>query len=87
MLLCFVVAGPQMGVQIAPVPFQTPRHVAVPISVGQSQGLGQTGGGVSMGPLRPLTTTTKIALGLSATALGNRKGSSALSLYYRLGLG
>lgn len=71
--MCFVVAGPQMGVQIAPVPFQTPRHVAVPVSMGQSQGLGQTGGGVSMGPLRPLTTTTKIALGCQPRPWGTGK--------------
>ena len=87
MLLCFVVAGPQMGIQIVPVPFQKPQRVAMPISVGQSQGLGQTEGGIRTGPLHPLTTTTKIALRLSTMALGNREGSSALSLYYRPGLG
>lgn len=76
MLLCFVVAGPQ----IVPVPFQKPQDVAVLPSVGQSQGLGQTGGGVYTSPLHPPTTTTRTALKPSTTALGNREGPSALFL-------
>lgn len=39
--MCFVVAGAQMGTQIVPVPFQKAQGVAVPVSVGQSQGPGQ----------------------------------------------
>lgn len=39
--MCFAVAGAQMGTQIVPVPFQEAQCVAVPVSVGQSQGPGQ----------------------------------------------
>lgn len=84
--MCFVAAGPQMGLQIVPVPFQTSQCVAVPVSVGQSQGLGQSGADCT-GPWHPLTTATNTGLGLSTTAPGNRKGSSARSLCYRPGLG
>lgn len=87
MLLCFVFAGPQLGMELVLVPFQKPQHGALHGSVGHSQGSRQTVGGDCPGTLHPLTTTTKIALELSTTALGSREGSSALSLYYRPGLG
>lgn len=81
------VCRPPAGHGACPCAFPKPQHVAICGSMEHSQGLRQTGGNDCLGTLHLLTTATKIALELSTTALGNREGYSALSLYYRPGLG